>query len=153
MVSAELLRTLSRQDLEQLYLGPGPVAAPRGRFVGQVLCWLDSRAARSWGWRLATRLLFERSAFGIDFERRQWFFWHPALSMGRFAARVAPSRWRQTQTVVLEYHGSALPGLVRRHLYDEVKPLSDTVCLGIGGVNAPRGEGELFFFLLEAGQP
>jgi hypothetical protein len=34
-------------------------------------------------------------------------------------------------------------------LYDEVKPLSRDACLGIGGVNAGRGAGDHFFFVLE----
>jgi hypothetical protein len=33
-------------------------------------------------------------------------------------------------------------------LYDEVKPLSEDLCLGMGGVNRGPGEGELFFFAL-----
>ncbi|PKN31442.1 MAG: hypothetical protein CVU63_23915, partial [Deltaproteobacteria bacterium HGW-Deltaproteobacteria-20] len=60
-----------------------------------------------------------------------------------------PSRWRDTQTIRLHYHPSRLPGAVRTFLYDEVKPLTESLCLGIGGINAPRGRGEQFLFSLE----
>jgi hypothetical protein len=33
-------------------------------------------------------------------------------------------------------------------LYDEVKMLSPSLCLGIGGINAARGRGDHFFFAL-----
>jgi hypothetical protein len=36
-------------------------------------------------------------------------------------------------------------------LYDEVKPLSADLLLGLGGVNAETGEGDHFFFTLERG--
>ena len=42
-----------------------------------------------------------------------------------------------------------LPRFVRDMLYDEVKPLSERLILGIGGINRGRGEGEHLFFALE----
>ena len=43
-----------------------------------------------------------------------------------------------------------LRGRLRRALlYDEVKPLSDRLCLGIGGLDLTGEPGEMFFFGLE----
>lgn len=63
--------------------------------------------------------------------------------------RVGPSRWRDTEAVTLHYERSRLPAPIRGVLYDEVKPLTDTICLGLGGINAERGDGDQFFFALE----
>jgi hypothetical protein len=60
------------------------------------------------------------------------------------------SRWRDTETVRLHYEVSRLPGPVRAVLYDEVKVLSPSLCLGIGGINAARGRGDHFFYALVA---
>jgi hypothetical protein len=91
---------------------------------------------------------FVRLPFGIDFDRRRWFFVDPRLLVGRFATECGPSRWRDTDSVRLTYHGSRLPRIIRSSLYDEVKPLSDELCLGMGGINADRGTGDHFFFAL-----
>lgn len=80
----------------------------------------------------------------------------PSCSESRLSGRVedcrddcSPSRWRDTQTLQLHYDLTRLP--FRGQLYDEVKPLSETLCLGLGGLNRqPEKEGDLFFFLLEA---
>jgi hypothetical protein len=50
--------------------------------------------------------------------------------------------------VRLGYDVSRLPGFVRRHLYDEVRPLGPELCLGIGGLNRAAGRGALFYFAL-----
>ncbi len=148
MIRAEEMLRMNRQTLEEIYAGPCPQEPPRGRFRGRVLCRLDSRKARTLTWRLATTF-FERVPFGIDFDRSDWFFGSPAVGIGRFTAVRAASRWRDTDTFTLDYGVSTLPRPVRDLLYDEVTPLSDDLCLGMGGMNAPRGEGELFFFLLD----
>jgi hypothetical protein len=92
---------------------------------------------------------FKWTPFGVDFDTRLWFFWHAALAAGRFEPRPGRSRWRDTEAVGLHYHVSRLPGPVRGVLYDEVKPLSADLCLCIGGINAPRGQGDHFFFALQ----
>lgn len=91
---------------------------------------------------------FERLSFGVDFVRRTWFFVHHAVRMGRFRIEPGRSRWRDTDTLRLRYDVSRLP--FRGLLYDEVKPLGDGLCLGLGGIDFDRGRGDLFFFLLEA---
>ena len=69
--------------------------------------------------------------------------------LAAFEARVERSRWRETDSVVLRYEGSRLPGALRRLLYDEVKPLGEGLVLGIGGGNDGPGRGDHFFFALE----
>jgi len=143
------LRASSLDALEELYRGGAIGPRPRGRFRGRVLCRVDSRLAKS---KSGTAILlpFERAAFGIDFDRSVWFFVRPWLRIGRFRVEVGPSRWRDAEVLRLEYDVSRLPRPIRGFLYDEVKPLSDTLCLGLGGINAGRGKGDLFFFALEA---
>lgn len=142
------LRAASRDALEALYrdapLGP----RPRGRFRGQALLRLDSPLTRT----LRGDLLlapFERAPFGVDFTRAAWFFFRPWLRLGRFRIEPGRSRWRDAEVFRLEYDVSRLPRPIRGRLYDEIKPLSEALCLGIGGLNAGRGEGDLFFFALE----
>jgi hypothetical protein len=148
-IDAATLRTLSLDELEALYLEERPLEVPAGAFRGRHLAWVDSPGARHPLWRPLTALMFERTPFGVDFEARRWFFFRRGLAAGRFTPRVARSRWRETETVALDYGVSRLPGPLRALLYDEVKPLSPTLALGIGGIAAPRGEGDLFFFSLE----
>jgi hypothetical protein len=95
------------------------------------------------------RVGFAWTPWGIDFDRRLWFFFAPRLAIGRFELRVDESRWRDTRAVQLHYDVSRLPHAIRRQLYDEVKPLSDRWMLGIGGIDRERGEGDHFFFALE----
>ncbi|MBF0353458.1 MAG: hypothetical protein HQM11_20695, partial [SAR324 cluster bacterium] len=64
--------------------------------------------------------------------------------MGKFRSEIHPSRWRSAMVVGLHYESSQLPGFIRNLLYDEVKPLSETLCLGIGGFNRDKGEGDHF---------
>jgi hypothetical protein len=143
------LRASSLDELEELYCSAPIGPRPRGGFRGRVLRRVESRLAHS-GSGTAILLPFERAPFGIDFERSIWFFVRPWLRIGRFRADVGPSRWRDAEVLRLEYDVSRLPRPIRGFLYDEVKPLSDTLCLGLGGINADRGKGDLFFFALEA---
>lgn len=148
--SLDQLKQLSYQQLEQLYTSAaGPQQVPRGLFRGHHLAWNQATAGRGRLFKPIIFLGFKLLPYGIDFRQRRWFFLNSGLTVGRFAARVGPSRWRDTEAVCLEYHGSRVPGLIRRQLYDEVKPLSDNLCLGFGGLNAPTGEGDIFFFGLE----
>ena len=143
------LRESSLQALEDLYrvapIGP----KPRGCFRGQALARVDSRLARS---RKGDVMMapFERVPFGIDFTSATWFYFHPWLRIGHFRMELGHSRWRDTEVHRLEYDVSRLPRPIRGLLYDEVKPLSDTLCLGLGGINAGRGDGDMFFFALES---
>jgi len=123
----------------------------RGRITaasGRVLQRIDTRFAHS-RTGAAVALPFERLSFGIDFARCAWFFLHPRLRAGHFRLQPGRSRWRDTQTLQLHYEVSRLP--FRGLLYDEVKPLGDTLALGLGGLNRDVGTGDLFFFLLQAG--
>jgi hypothetical protein len=98
--------------------------------------------------RAADWLLFEKPRFGVDFERRVWWFVKPSLAAGRFEVSQGPSRWRPCDTLRLTYQTSRLPGAIRNLLYDEVKPLGPDLLLGLGGTNFETGEGDHFFFSL-----
>jgi hypothetical protein len=165
MTTVDELRRASLDELERLYRESPVGPAPSGLYRGELLRWLDTRGARRPSVRAADRTsnlggraaevrlatlvewaLFEAPRWGVDFARRRWWFVRPALAAGRFTATYGPSRWRETDTFRLEYGESRLP--VRALLYDEVKPLGADLCLGIGGLNAERGEGDHFFFAL-----
>ena len=137
-------------ELEALYVESHPVSVPSGCYRGVHLTWLDTPGARHPVIRPLQHLGFRLLPFGVDFIRHRWFFFHPTLGIGRFVAEAGRSRWRDTETVRLHYEVSRLPGPVRAVLYDEVKVLSPSLCLGIGGINAPRGRGDHFFFALVA---
>jgi hypothetical protein len=133
------------EEWERAFTGVmGPV--PRGCWRGRWLGWLDTPGARVWHVRVADTLLFRALTFGVDFDRRRWWFVHPRLGAGRFRISAGRSRWRDTDALRLEYDVSRLP--VRHILYDEIKPLPDGRCLGLGGINAERGQGDHFFFEL-----
>lgn len=143
------LRQMGLGELERLYAAEVPLAVPTGRFRGIFLEKLETPGARKPVSRLVSFVGFQATPFGVDFDSCCWFFWHPRLLIGRFQPELGPSRWRDTETVRLDYEVSRLPTPVRSVLYDEVKPLSEAMCLGIGGLNAGRGEGDLFFFALD----
>jgi hypothetical protein len=147
MATLAALCESSLAALEDLYrvapLGP----RPRGRFRGRVLARVDGPLAQSWRGR-AIVAPFAHLPFGIDFTSAVWFFVRPWMRMGRFRMERGRSRWRDAEVLRLEYDGSHLPHAVRGLLYDEVKPLDDRLCLGLGGINAGVGTGDLFFFAL-----
>ena len=141
---------MSAGQLDDVFTRDGaPVATPRGRFRGEVLARIEHATSRRPLWRWSERIGFEWASWGVDFDRRLWFFFTPRLAIGRFDPRVGASRWRDTESVGLHYEVSRLPGFVRGALYDEVKPLSDALALGIGGMNGARGVGDHFYFALE----
>ncbi|MBW2528013.1 MAG: hypothetical protein JRI23_27780 [Deltaproteobacteria bacterium] len=144
------LRELQRSslaELEAIYAEPNGDIALAGRFRGIHLVRLDRPDRRR---RLAAASYpFQVVPFGIDFDTHRWFFLHPVAQMGRFEALPGRSRWRDADVVRLHYANSGLPLFVRGLLYDEVKPLSDDLCLGMGGINDVRGRGDHFFFALE----
>jgi hypothetical protein len=141
------LRASSLAELEQLFLRAPLGPAPRGRFRGEVLARVDSGLAHS---RKGALILapFERLPFGIDFDASRWFFVHPALRLARFRLERGRSRFRACEVLALDYEGSRLPGPIRSFLYDELRPIGEALCLGLGAINAPAGEGDLFFFAL-----
>jgi hypothetical protein len=142
---------LCAQDLsalERLYAGPLgeiPAGCRRGRFLGFV----DSPGGRALRHRAVHTILFRWPRFGIDLDRRRWWFVDPRVGAGSFRTSIGPSRWRDTEVVRLEYDVSRLPGPIRGLLYDELKPLPDGQILGLGGIAAPRGAGDHFFFALD----
>ena len=140
---------MSRAELEACFRHAGAVEPPSGLQRGHFLTWIDHREARRRRWRWPQRIAFEYTPFGIDFDRKLWFFFTPGLAAGRFDARVQASRWRDTRAVGLHYEPSRLPAPLRSLLYDEVKPLGEGLALGLGGINAGPGAGDHFFFALE----
>lgn len=142
------LQALSRGDLEARWVEAPAPWVPRGVYRGHFLTPIDNATSRLARWRWTEDLAFRRTPFGVDFDRRLWFFFSPRLALGRFDPQVGPSRWRDTDAVRLHYHPSHLPGPVRHILYDEVKPLADHLVLGMGGINAGRDAGDHFFFAL-----
>lgn len=147
-LSLRTLQHASLDHLEQIYRTATPVPWERAVWRGHFLCMVDSDGARNLVLKWMSEIGFGKTPFWIDYERQLWCFGTPEIGAGRFVASAGASRWRETTTVRLEYHVSKLPGLIRRELYDEVKPLSPDLCLGIGGINAERGRGDLFFFAL-----
>jgi hypothetical protein len=147
-LSVSRLRYCKLDELEALFATDGPVRLPTGCYRGALLTPLPTRGARTPTGRFIGAA-FATAPFGVDFRTNAWFFFHPRLQIGRFEPRVGPSRWRDTDAVALHYQHSRLPGPIRDTLYDEVKPLTDTLCLGLGGVNAERGDGDMFVFALE----
>lgn len=139
---------MSHDDLERVYrehpLGPTPTGLWQGRTLG----FFQHPGARRLDVQVIDRLMFVWPRFGIDFERRLWWFVDPRLALGRFRLEPGRSRWRDAEVLQVHYDGSRLPGPVRRYLYDELKPLDADTVLGIGGVNDGPGRGDHFFFVL-----
>jgi hypothetical protein len=123
-------------------LAPLPTGLVQGRFLGYV----DSIGARRAHVRVMDGLLFRALRWGLDLDDRRWWFERPRIAAARFRIVEGPSRWRDTRVLQLHYDVSRLP--FRGVLYDEVKPLADGRILGLGGIDAPRGEGDHFFFEL-----
>jgi len=149
MESLDDLKVLSPDELEELYCRNSSIEIPQGCWSGRLLHWLDSPESRNRFYRPILAAMFQYSPFGIDFENRCWYFWNSRLKAGSFTAAVDQSLWRPTNTVVLRYEVSRLPGPIKRLLYDEVKPISGRLCLGMGGINLTGRPGEIFFFGLE----
>lgn len=144
----ERLQAATRDELETIYRRETPVEWGRALWRGHFLCMLDSTYARKLPLKWLSEIGFGNTPFWLDNDDRLWCLGTPEIGIGRFRPELGPSRWRNTQTLCLNYNESKLPGLIRRELYDEVKPLSPDLCLCISGFNAGRGHGELFFFAL-----
>jgi hypothetical protein len=145
--SLEALLRADLAELERIYREHEPVEPPRAAFRGYYLRRVDSPGAHTVRNRIL-QLGFQLPPFGVDFASHRWFFFSRHLQVGHFRDERARSRWRDTDTVALHYDVSRLPGPIRRLLYDEVKPLSERLMLGLGGLNDERGRGDLFFFAL-----
>ena len=148
MVDASDLRRKSLLELEELWRTSEPGPAPLGCFRGEFLRFIDAPGARRLHVRALDTLGFRTVPFGIDFDRGRWWFGHPRLRVGHFTLSEGPSRWRNTLSQRLDYSVSRLPGAVKDQLYDEVKQLTGSLALGLGGLNAGPGEGDHFFFAL-----
>lgn len=147
-LSLETLLQADLDELERIYREHDPVEPARASFRGYYLGPVDSRGARAVSNRII-QLGFRLPPFGVDFASQHWFFFSRRLRVGRFREERARSRWRDTETIALHYDVSRLPGPIRRRLYDEVKPLTERLMLGLGGLNEERGRGDLFFFALQ----
>jgi hypothetical protein len=144
----QTLRSATREELEAIYRDMPPVDWTPALWRGHFLCMLESAGARNLALRWISEIGFGNAPFWLDADEGLWCFGTPEIGIGRFVPRRGRSRWRDTTTLCLEYHQSKLPGLIRRELYDEVKPLTPDLALGISGINAGAGAGELFFFAL-----
>jgi len=132
-------------DLERAFLGE--LAPLRGGIVrGSFLGFVDSPGARRAIVRALDTLAFRALRWGLDLDAQRWWFEHPRLAAGSFRIDEGPSRWRDTRVLRLHYDRSRLP--IRAILYDELKPLAGGRILGLGGIDAARGEGDHFFFEL-----
>jgi hypothetical protein len=136
-------------ELESLFIAEPHASVPTGCHRGTYLVRLQTPGARARRNRLVEYVAFEAIPFGVDFRSCAWFFFFRQLQLGRFRPEACPSRWRTTEVIALHYESSRLPAPIRGILYDEIKPLTATVCLGLGGMNAERGLGDHFFFALE----
>ena len=146
------LKRCDLNRLEALYKQPGEISIPEsGSYKGVYLKRLDNPGANKMINRITLWAMFDLMPFGLNFypEYGDWYFFYPSLATGRFLPSVGPSRWRQAETIRLNYHVSGLPKLIRSILYDEIKPVAEDLLLGIGGFNAEKGAGEQFFFAIE----
>ncbi len=145
----ETLQGKSLSEVEALFRDAPLAPPPKGRFQGTLLHWLEGPPARHRLWRPALALMFQFTPFGVDFDARRWFLLHHRLRLGHFEAVPRRSRWREADVYGLEYEVSRLPGHLKALLYDELKPLSPDVCLGIGGMVLQGDPQPAFFFSLE----
>lgn len=147
MTNKHMLQGFSLDELEVLYKTTEAREVPKRLYSGQVLHRVEADFAHT---RTASSIMwpFVNLRFGVDFRSNRWFFVNPSFQLGHFRTELGQSRWRDTETIRLHYDVSRLP--LRAGLYDEIKPLDDKHCLGLGGINRDKGLGELFFFLLEA---
>jgi len=140
------LKKASIEELETLYNSSTDVPSPTGSFKGVFLHRLDKPGNRR-PLYLGSKA-FEFVPFGIDFDQCKWYFFHPKFQIAKFRTQLDISRWRDSAIVKLHYDVSHLPSVIKGVLYDEIKPLSSNLCLGLGGFNQETGSGDQFFFAL-----
>lgn len=143
------LQTMDRAALEALYVSTPLLPLPAGQFRGAAL-----KRIPFVGWdvcftRVIELVAFDLMPWGIDLDSRSWYFFCRCLQIAHFNATPGPSRWRATDAIALDYSVSGLPWFLRNYLYDEIKPLSNDLCLGIGGSKYPAGVGDHMFFGIE----
>lgn len=139
---------MSIEALDRVYIEAPLLDIPKRAMRGVVLHRLHNEGTRLQPYRFFEWVGFEAMPWGIDFTKDDWFFFAPVIGMGRFNAEARDSRWRDTRSFGLNYAVSDLPKWITRELYDEVKPLSGSLCLGLGGINRARGLGDHFYFAL-----
>lgn len=151
-------REKSLPELENIFAAPAKMAYPTaGCYAGTWLRRIENSGSYKPFNLISQWLLFEITPFGITFNSESadgaarngiWYFFHPAFATGNFHMVAGQSRWRNTPAVAMNYGAAELPAVVRNMLYDEVKPLTVNHCIGIGGFDAPTGDGDNFYFLL-----
>ncbi|MCB9555289.1 MAG: hypothetical protein H6707_04240 [Deltaproteobacteria bacterium] len=144
-ITIEHLRCASAERLEAIYAAPHSAPAPSGLYRCIDLGPTPANGAR-WA-KLAVTLFFQLE-LAIDFDRRCWLIGPCRWATGEFSLPCQPSRWRATETYCFDYRETRLPEPIRCLLYDEVKPLTEGLCLGLGGINADAGRGDLRYFAL-----
>ncbi len=150
-MNLDQLKQHDMQELERLFCGTEPLFIPKGCYDGCVLGRLDEAGNRR-PLYLGSKS-FEIVPFGVDFDVCKWFFFTPFVQVGHFRTEIAKSRWRDCETITLNYEVSRMPDFARKIFYDEIRPLSDDLCLGIGGFNYEAGIGDHFLFALERRRP
>jgi hypothetical protein len=150
-MTSDELRRMSLEELEELYVGDQETQIPAGVFKGKVLRWFPVPPGEHVLMRPLLWLWFGVTPFGVDFDKDRWFFFFDqSPRIGHFTPRIGPSRWYPSaETIQLHYQISRLPEGFKANLYDEVRPLTDTTCLGVGGINTHEGAKREFFFVLE----
>ncbi len=145
------LKSKTLNELEELYREDRPVDVPAGIYRGTILRWFPKTEAEPRWSRPLSWLGFDLAPFGVDFDKRRWFFWFDrAPRFGHFNPVVGQSFWyKDALTLQLHYETSRLPDAIKSTLYDEVKPISEDLCLGIGGLNPRANPFRIFFFALE----
>ena len=146
LIQPDDIKNASIEELETLYCGHTAAPAPKGCFQGKFLHRLDQPGDRRplyYGSKS-----FEFLPFGIDFSSCKWYFFHSKIRVAKFRTQCETSRWRDSEVIQLHYDVSHLPLIIKGVLYDEVKPISRDLCLGLGGFNLEKGEGDQFYFAL-----
>lgn len=145
------LKEKSLSELESIYQNPFPQQQPPpGIYKGTWLKRINSTGAKNPLFMVPQWFLFDVLPYGIEFTNKGgiWFFMNPALRIGRFSSNIGPSRFRNTECTRMFYNESDVPSPISRLLYDEVKVLSPSLLLGLGGMNFEKGEGDHFYFAL-----
>ena len=125
-------------------------------YKGQYLLRIDSDGAGKWYNRYPQELMFNFVPFGLNFfnDKKKkyasgdWYFFHRRLCAGSFEMIPGQSRWRNTNSIALNYDNSSLPSIIKNILYDEIKYIGNNIYLGIGGVNKETGNGDHFYFVI-----
>ncbi len=143
------LAAMSAAELDALYSERRPAAWPAGCARGRLLAWVPGPATRHPLWRPLLAAMFQLSPFGLDYDRRCWFFGLRPLCSAHFDISLGASRWRPGPCYRLHYDSSSLPQAVRNRLYDEIKPLTPDLGLGLAGLHFKGRPVPVFYFALQ----